>query len=117
MVSANITVSGAHQNVPRLPADRVGLGLQWKNEFWNLGVDYLHVDAQNEVAEYELPTDGYQDLSLSIMRDWNYGDIDVQFFVKGKNLTNDEQRYHASFVKDLAPAPGRSVEAGIRLAF
>jgi iron complex outermembrane receptor protein len=38
-------------------------------------------------------------------------------FVQGKNLTDDEQRYHASFIKDFAPQPGRTIEAGIRMRF
>jgi len=37
--------------------------------------------------------------------------------VHGRNLTDKNQREHVSFVKDLAPALGRRVEAGIRSIF
>jgi iron complex outermembrane recepter protein len=38
-------------------------------------------------------------------------------FVQGRNLTDDEQRQHSSFIKDLAPMPGRTIEAGLRARF
>ena len=42
---------------------------------------------------------------------------DLTVFVQGKNLTDDEQRLHTSFIKDFAPEPGRTIEAGVRLSF
>jgi iron complex outermembrane receptor protein len=38
-------------------------------------------------------------------------------FLEGRNLTDDEQRNHVSFLKDVAPLPGRSLIAGLRLEF
>ena len=35
----------------------------------------------------------------------------------GRNLTDDEQRFQASFIGNLAPQPGRTIEVGLRLAF
>jgi iron complex outermembrane receptor protein len=46
-----------------------------------------------------------------------HGGSQVQLFISGRNLTDDEQRYHTSFIKDLAPQPGRTIEAGLQMLF
>jgi iron complex outermembrane receptor protein len=38
-------------------------------------------------------------------------------FLQGRNLTDQDQRQHTSFIKDFAPMPGRTVEAGLRARF
>jgi len=109
--------NGADEDLPRIPASRVGAGLSWANELWTLRADYLRVDNQDRVAAFELPTDGYDDLSVFVQRKVKLADNDVSLFFHGRNLTDDEQRYHGSIVKDFAPAPGRRFEIGVRLDF
>jgi iron complex outermembrane recepter protein len=41
----------------------------------------------------------------------------VELFVEGQNLLDDTIRYSTSALKDLAPAGGRSIKAGIRGSF
>ncbi len=38
-------------------------------------------------------------------------------FVRGENLTDQTVRYASSILRDIAPAPGRSVEVGLRTTF
>ncbi|MNH34797.1 hypothetical protein D3C85_1910630 [compost metagenome] len=38
-------------------------------------------------------------------------------FVRGENLTDQTVRYASSILRDIAPAPGRSVEVGLRTRF
>ena len=38
-------------------------------------------------------------------------------FINGRNLGDQEQRQHTSFVKDFAPAPGRRIEIVVRFQF
>jgi iron complex outermembrane receptor protein len=109
--------SGEDTNLPRIPSSRAGFGLSWKNQLWSLRADYLKVDNQRRVATFELPTDGYEDLSLFVQRKVTIAESEVSLFLHGRNLTDDEQRYHGSIVKDFAPAPGRRFEVGIRLDF
>ena len=116
-VSADVDTNAGSENLPRIPADRLGMGLRWSDEVWTLTANYLHVDAQNSVADFELPTQGYEDLSFGVSRYMTLNNYEVQLFLNGRNLTDDEQRHHASFVKDFAPAPGRAIEAGIRMSF
>jgi len=66
---------------------------------------------------FELATDGYEDISVKLERTFTIGESTLKAFIQGRNLSDDEQRAHTSFVKDFAPAPGRSVEAGLRFNF
>ena len=107
----------ANLNLPRIPAARASVGLSWRSHDWELGFDYLSVDNQSRVADFELPTDSYEDLTLFIQRSLAVGENEIKLFLSGRNLTNDEQRYHGSIVKDFAPAPGRRWEVGVRMDF
>ena len=46
-----------------------------------------------------------------------FGKEGTQFFVEGRNLTDEEVRYSTSVLKDSVPAPGRNIRVGIRVAF
>ena len=80
-------------------------------------MDYLRVKAQSQVSELELVTAGYDDLRAYVGYEVPLGRSTVGVFLSGKNLTNDEQRKHTSFIKDIAPAPGRTLELGARFLF
>lgn len=105
------------ENLPRIPADRQGLGLVWDNQVWRVKLDVSHVNKQDQLAALELLTDSYSDVSFKLTRRISIGDNTLSLFVNGRNLTDEEQREHVSFVKDVAPAAGRRVEAGLRFSF
>jgi iron complex outermembrane receptor protein len=65
----------------------------------------------------ELSTEEYEDLRLHIGYTLKVLGSSVQLFLSGRNLTDDEQRYHTSFIKDLAPQPGRTIEVGFQMEF
>ena len=109
--------TGGNDNVPRLSPARFGIGAQGNWSLLTARIDYLYVDEQDDTTEFELPTDDYEDLRIYVGANVPTNAGDLQVFVQGKNLTDDEQRYHTSFVKDFAPQPGRTFEAGIRVAF
>jgi len=92
-----------NRNLPRIPAARSGFGLSWKNDSWETSIDYLRVNNQRRVADFELPTDSYEDLSVFVQRKMNLAGNEVNVFLHGRNLTDDEQR--------------RRWEVGIRMDF
>lgn len=108
---------GNNRNLPRIPADRASLGFSWKSDTWEMSVDYLRVDNQPRAASFELPTNSYEDVSVFLQRTLALAGNEVNVFLHGRNLTDDEQRHHGSIVKDLAPAPGRRWEVGVRMNF
>ncbi|MFU8817642.1 MAG: TonB-dependent receptor [Pseudomonadales bacterium] len=116
-VAAELDIAG-NDNVPRLPPTRYGLGLGGHWGIVRASVDHLWVERQSDVADFELPTRSYRDLRAYVAADFGLGaDAALTVFVQGSNLTNDDQRQHSSFIKDFAPQPGRTVEAGIRARF
>ena len=115
-VAARVDVAGDDQ-LPRLPPTRFGVGMHVHRAAMTFDLDYLHAFAQDEVAPNELPTDSYGDLRARVAVRVPAGGADIRVFLQGRNLTDEEQRYHTSIIKDLAPAPGRAWEAGVRWSF
>jgi iron complex outermembrane receptor protein len=74
------------------------------------------VAEQDRVADFELPTDDYTLLGAFVsVRPPRFEGVTL--FLEGRNLGDVEAREHASFLKDLAPLPGRSVRAGVAYRF
>ena len=115
-VSASVDVGG-NDHLPRIPPARVGLGVALEHGPVSVHVDFMRVFGQEEAAELEFETDGYNDLRAYVGWDVEAGDMAFSVYLQGKNLTDDEQRKHTSLVKDLVPEPGRTIEAGVRVRF
>ncbi|MDP3404073.1 MAG: TonB-dependent receptor [Brevundimonas sp.] len=82
----------------------------------DLTLEVRHVGKQDEIAEFELPTNSYT--LVSLFGAWRpFADPSITLFAEGRNLTNEEAREHASFLKDIAPQPGRSLRAGVTYRF
>jgi iron complex outermembrane recepter protein len=105
-----------NEYLPRISPLRLGGGLDYRLGNWNARVDVLRAFKQNDVAENELKTDGYTNLSalLAYKLPVKYH---VELFAKANNLLNDEIREHASFLKDISPAGSRSILVGARADF
>ncbi|MYE14329.1 MAG: TonB-dependent receptor, partial [Gammaproteobacteria bacterium] len=116
MVSPELDVSG-NDNLPLIPPDRVGVSVAFTSDRLRANVNYQRASDQDDVADFELPTDGYDDLRARIAWRFRPGDMTLDLYVAGRNLTDDEQRLHTSIVKDLAPQRGRTIEAGMRMRF
>ena len=116
MVSPELDISG-NEHLPLIPPDRVGVSVEFANDRLRANVDFVRAFEQDDVADFELPTDGYDDLRARIAWRFRPGDMAVDLFLAGRNLTDDEQRRHTSIIKDLAPDPGRMIEAGLRMQF
>jgi iron complex outermembrane receptor protein len=117
MVNAKLDVAG-NRHVPRLPPMRYGAELALRQNNFSAGINFLRVEKQSGVAELELPTNAYNDFGAYMQVDISASqETLLTLFIQGKNLSDEEQRAHTSFIKDFAPAAGRSVESGIRLSF
>ncbi|MCY4013939.1 MAG: TonB-dependent receptor [Gammaproteobacteria bacterium] len=116
MVSPTLDVSG-NDNLPLIPPDRAGISVAFTGSRLHANVDFVRASEQGDVAEFELPSDGYDDLRARIAWRLRPGASTVDLYIAGRNLTDDEQRLHTSVVKDLAPQPGRTIEAGLRMRF
>ena len=91
--------------------------LAWTTARYDASVEVRHVGEQDRVAnDFELPTDSYTLLNLAAaVRP--FSDRNVTVFAEARNLTDEEAREHASFLKDIAPLPGRNLRVGVAYRF
>jgi len=119
-VFADVTVGefDSAGDVPRLPPVRIGGELAWRSDALGAYVRVLNASDQDDPGNFETRTDGYTrwdagiDYSLAFS-----GDTELFAFLKLKNITDEEIRLSTSFLRNYAPQPGQSVEAGVRLMF
>ncbi len=100
----------------RIPPWSVSTKLTWQGSTLGGWVEARHVGGQDHVSEFELPTDDYTTLAAGAA--WSPSQLDgVKLFVEGRNLGDVEIREHASFLKDIAPQPGRNFRMGVSYRF
>ena len=100
----------------RIPPWSVTAGLDWTSRLFDVGLEVRHVAGQDRTAAFELPTDSYTLVNLKgSVRP--FADRNVILFAEAANLTDEEAREHASFQKDIAPQPGRSLRVGATYRF
>jgi len=115
------TVRGTNETddtpLPRLPPWRVGLGFASIVGPWTFGAEVRHVFDQDRVAPYEETSDSTTLVSAHIAWSVPLERASLQVFLRGTNLTDAEARPHTSFLKEVAPLPGRSFALGARWEF
>jgi iron complex outermembrane receptor protein len=104
-------------DLPRIPALKTRIALDWRKDGWHVGPDLVLVAKQSNSAPGENDTDGYALLGLTLGYCLETRHATYDFFVRGANLTDEEARLHTSFLKEIAPLPGRSFTAGVRASF
>ncbi|MDZ5603548.1 TonB-dependent receptor [Pseudomonas sp. RP23018S] len=105
------------QPLPRIAPLRLSSGLLWELDRWQARVDVQHAAAQRRTPSNETHTAGYTTLGASMGYRFDIGDSQWLAFVRGENLSNETVRYASSILRDIAPAPGRSVQVGLRTTF
>jgi iron complex outermembrane recepter protein len=102
---------GAPARIP--PWSATGRAI-FATSWWTGKLELRQVGEQTRVTEGELPTDAYRMLNASLVVRPAEG---FKVFLEGRNLNDAEAREHASFLKDLAPLPGRNFRLGIGYTF
>ncbi len=102
------------ENVQRIPPQRLGGGLYYRDPQLFSRVGLLHAFEQDDIGVAETPTEGYTLLSAEAAYTFestgpNPVAPDFTLGIKGENLLDDEVRNHASFKKDEVLLPGASV--------
>ena len=116
-VRAKLEASDGDRDLPRIPAHRVGLRLDAKWNAWRAEAEVYRVGRQDDVAEFERETPGYNMVNVGLSYNGRYEATPWQVYVKGNNLGNQLAYAHTSFIKNVAPLEGRNLVVGMRLAF
>ncbi|QIB65457.1 TonB-dependent receptor [Kineobactrum salinum] len=105
------------EDVPRLPPRRLGGRLSWSDESLELWTRVVDAGAQTRPGLNEESTRGYTRWDLGADYRLGVGDSELVLFLAMHNLSDEEIRLSTSFLRDVAPEAGRSVEAGLRYMF
>lgn len=104
--------------LPRIPPLRFGGSVVYEYETFRAELDVMRAMEQDRVPEGEWASAGYTmlDLGVSFEPDLELG-VEPLIFARVSNILNAEARDAASFLRDLAPLPGRNFSLGIRVRF
>lgn len=105
--------------LPRVAPLRLQAGLDARRGPWGARLDVEHAARQARVPATDSATAAYTLAHASLTRRFTLGGSDGLWFLKVNNLGNTLARNASTIqtVRDLSPLPGRSVKAGLRLAF
>lgn len=106
------------QPLPRITPLRALFGVEYERNGFSARAELQHAYRQTRVADFETETAGYttvnarlsQKLPLDFFRP-------AEIYLRADNILNEEMRNHVSFIKDVAPLPGRNFLLGMRLLF
>ncbi len=109
-------------NLPRIPPQRLGGGLYYRDANWLARISLLHAFAQNNIAATETSTPGYNRLKAEVSYTQKldrvvFGPKEVTLGILGDNLLNENIRNHVSYSKDEVLLPGLNVRAFANLKF
>lgn len=109
-----------NQAVPRMPPYRVGVSLHGHQGPLSGNISLTHADRQTRISGANETDTGSHNLlnaDISYTLATRVGLGKPTLFLRGTNLLNDDVRRSTSFIKDVAPAPGRGAVMGVRINF
>jgi iron complex outermembrane receptor protein len=105
---------GGGGNLPRMVPARGTVGVRYQQTHFALDGELQRVEGQNVIAANELATRGYTMLNLGAEIPFSGSFGNLRAILRANNLFDVEARNHISFLKDLAPLPGRNVVVGLQ---
>jgi iron complex outermembrane recepter protein len=109
---------------PRMAPSRIGLTIDYgygqasrTSNAWSGYMQLIRASGVSRVAAQETTTPGYTLLNAEIAYLLGSKATGSMFFLQGRNLLNQTARQHTSFLKDVAPMPGRAIFIGLRAQF
>ncbi len=110
------TDTGSGQPLPRIPPLEYLLGVDAAWREWSGRIEIEGSVGQSRTALLETSTGAYTFLNAQLA--YQPAALDgVRFVVQGQNLTDSSARPHTSFIKDVAPLPGRDVRFYVQATF
>lgn len=110
------TVDAANENLPRIPPLSGLFGVEANSEIFDIRFEAEYAAEQRKIADFELPTDSYLMLH-AFLTVRPVKDRGLAIRVAAQNLNDEEARTHTSFLKDVAPLPGRNIKVSLTGSF
>ena len=103
-------------NLPRIPPEKLMLGLSSKVGEVLYKVDFTHNSKQDDIGLNELPTDSFTQVDFGA--EWTPSSINgLKVSALIRNATDEEIRRHTSAIKDLVPESGRDIRLSLGFSF
>lgn len=103
------------ESLPRIAPARAGASVEWTHGGWRANLGAIRYASQDDVAPLEQPSDGYTLVNAHVSYAFDLANgTELELFVDGGNLGDEDAHVHTSFLKDVAPLPGRSIALGLR---
>ncbi|MEN9723953.1 MAG: hypothetical protein RJB38_1939, partial [Pseudomonadota bacterium] len=100
--------------LPRVTPIRETVGLSYRGNAFAADLEIQRSEAQNQLAANETKTSAYTLLNFGAEVPVTTGFGALQLTARLQNALNVEARNHVSFVKDVAPLPGRNFIFGVQ---
>jgi iron complex outermembrane receptor protein len=102
--------------VPRITPKRNLFKASYTEDDLKLALSFKDANKQNDIADNETVTDGFQILNINLSKTIELGGRHrLTLAVFGKNLLDEVARNHSSFVKNEVPMAGRNL--GLRATY
>ncbi len=105
------------ESLPRITPRRAGVAVDYRRSGITASLGFFGVDRAHRVAVNETETAGYGLLNAHVSYHFDVERTHFEVFLRGTNLTDRLARNHVSFLKDVAPLPGRDVTLAVGVAF
>lgn len=103
--------------LPRIPPLRLLGALEAETGPFDVRGEVQWFSAQDRVAPFETPTDGFTHVNASIAWKPIAGSSNLTLLAQVDNVFDAEGRRHASFTKDFVPLAGRNFKLSLRASF
>jgi iron complex outermembrane receptor protein len=113
----NARLTATDEYLPRIPPLRFGGGVNYRQSGFVVRAGARYSAEQDKVGPFETVTPSFTMFDASISYRLFTGGLFHDISLVGSNLSNQEARVHTSFLKDLAPLPGREIRLIYRLNF
>jgi iron complex outermembrane receptor protein len=114
-------VQGTFDNqgdIPRLPPLRYGFQLTWHHPDLMTHVRLTRAQSQKRPGNNETPTEGYWLLNagthMTVVEDSHSR---LVFYANARNILDQTIRQSTSYLRNIAPRPGRGFDLGVRVEF
>ena len=105
------------ENLPRIPPLSLLAGIDASTERYSLRVELDYAATSEDLTEFEIETENYLLTNLFASYNWPSDFGDVTLLAALENAFDEDARQHSSFLKDVAPLPGRNFRLSLGLKF
>jgi iron complex outermembrane receptor protein len=102
--------------LPRMPPFREGATMSWRRQGWYGFAELQRSERQHLVAPGETETPAYQLVNFGVEAPFDTALGALRLSLRLNNAFDALARMHTSFLKDIAPLPGRNLVLGVQAA-